>query len=88
MSGSNYAHCDHCGTKAFYDADTEIGDAAIFHGECLTKHYAAVAAKALRDAAGRVRQMHDAATPRGIAAALMVDATRIEREAGESDADA
>lgn len=46
MSGADYAHCGHCGTKAFYDADTEIGDATIFHGKCLPKHDAAVAARA------------------------------------------
>ena len=47
MSGADYAHCDHCNTKAFYDAETEIGDAAVFHGKCLPEHDAAVAAKAL-----------------------------------------
>ena len=68
MSGADYAHCDHCGTKAFYDADTEVGDAAIFHGKCLPEHDAAVAARAVRDAVDFLNDYAD----------------RIEREGAES----
>lgn len=36
MSGANYAHCEVCGGKAFYDADTDYGDAehAALCGKC------------------------------------------------------
>lgn len=46
MSMADYALCEQCGKKVFYDADTEVGDAAIFHRDCLTKHDAAVAERA------------------------------------------
>ena len=49
MSGADYAHCDHCGEKVFYDADTEIGDAAVFHGKCLPAHDAEVRAETLAE---------------------------------------
>lgn len=48
MSGSNYAGCELCGKKAFYDADTDLQGCAVFHAECLAKlkanHYRMAAA--------------------------------------------
>lgn len=38
MSGADYRHCDRCGAKAFYDADTAYGDAVLLTlcGPCST----------------------------------------------------
>lgn len=38
MAGADYMHCDACGRKAFYDADTDYGDAQIVAlcGECVS----------------------------------------------------
>lgn len=35
MAKSDYALCEHCGGKVFYDADTDTGGAAIWHRECV-----------------------------------------------------
>lgn len=37
MSGSNYAGCELCDKKAFYDADTDLQGCLVFHPECLAK---------------------------------------------------
>lgn len=48
MSGSNYAGCELCDKKAFYDADTDLQGCLVFHPECLAKlkanHYRMAAA--------------------------------------------
>lgn len=91
MSGSDYAHCAHCGTKAFYDADTEIGSAVVFHDKCLPKHDAAAAAKALREVADEINNPSRTPDLESVARAVVYlrdRADQIEREAGESDADA
>lgn len=34
MAGSDYAHCERCGEKAFYDADTNIEGSVVLHDAC------------------------------------------------------
>lgn len=38
MAAADYRHCDRCGQKAFYDADTDYGDAVLLTlcGPCST----------------------------------------------------
>ena len=49
MAGADYAYCEQCEKKAFYDADTEIGDVLVFHPGCLVEREASVKAAALRE---------------------------------------
>lgn len=50
MAGSDYAHCNKCEKKAFYDADTDTQDCVVFHPECLRSFKAQV----LREAAMQI----------------------------------
>lgn len=47
MSGANYTRCAKCNQKAYYDADTDYGDAdwAALCPECATTHQLIVAPK-------------------------------------------
>ena len=53
MSGADYTLCEHCGRKAFYDADTDTSGTATFHDGCLTAHDAEVREAARAEALPR-----------------------------------
>lgn len=49
MCATDCGTCPNCGTKVFYDADTDTRDTVAFHAECLAEHDRQVIEKFLRE---------------------------------------